>query len=250
MYEKEIENNVNIHDEERKFNDSSDPMRFQVNSSVSIANYRQEGIRPAYDYDSAEIISEANSVNNMIPQKLPVYNFNADEINGENYYKPDGNLLFIREYDSDVIRDYYVKQSDNTKIERILEHDKNSGRLRTKIESVTREGSLIKSNITLFDVKINKKYILIQLTQDGTVNNITEFLDNGKNFKTVYRGYESTQVVKYISGKDTKDFGFVMTDCIFDKEGKIARIKRFSNKKDIDINYNGNRKSVNIKNKS
>ena len=71
-------------------------------------NYTQEINRPKYDSDIVEMVEVVRILNNLAPLRMPVYNFNLDEINGEYYRKPDGSLLLVREYDSDVVRDYYV----------------------------------------------------------------------------------------------------------------------------------------------
>ena len=189
----------------------------------------------------------------MAPIRMPEYNFNLDEINGERYYRPDGTLLLVREYDSDVIRDYYATTADEDcefTISRILEHEKTSGRLRSKIEPITRKGSRLKTNITLFDLKVNNKYIIIQLSEGGIVNNISEFTGKGKSFQTLFRNIDTLKPARYLEGKDNKETGFEMIDCIFDSEGHVARIKRFSNKKEINIDYTEESKIITVKTKS
>ena len=217
----------------------------------ALSDYSQEIPRPTYDKDIADIIEIVRIINNMAPINMPEYNFNIEEINGEYYYKPDGTPLLIREYDSDVIRDYYVAKepvSPEITIDRILEHDKKTGRLRTKIEPITRAGSRLKTNITIFDEKINKKYTIIQLSEDGIVNNITEFTGKGKSFQTLFRNISTFKPARYLEGKDTEN-GFEMVDCIFDSEGKVARIKRYTNKREIQIDYTETRKSIRVRSK-
>ena len=231
----------------------SNPLASVNNKTSSIIpEYSQEQARASYDSDIAEILEVVRILNNLAPLKMPVYNFNLDEINGERYYKPDGTLLLIREYDSDVIRDYYAENSsdNNPKIvNRILEHDKITGRLRTKITEINRSCKNAKINVTIFDEKLNNKYTIMQLSEDGTVNNITEFTGKGKSFQALFRNVYTFKPVRYLEGKDAKDGGFEMIDCIFDSAGKIARIKKYSNKKEVVINYTDNTKSINVKNK-
>ena len=214
-------------------------------------NYTQEVSRPKYDSDITEMIEVVRILNNLAPIRMPVYNFNLDEINGEHYYKPDGTLLLIREYDSDVIRDYYAEndsEKDHT-VNRILEHDKKTGRLRTKIEPTIGHGKSFRVNVTIFDLKVNNKYTLMQLTEDGYVNNITEFTGEGKSFQTLYRNIITFKPARYIEGKDDKEEGFKILDCIFDSNGGVARIKRYTNKKEICIDYKDKKKIITVKTK-
>lgn len=223
------------------------------NHNNTICDYIQTLPRQQYDKDITEIIEIVRILNNLAPIKMPEYNFNIDEINGERYYKPDGSLLLIREYDTDLVRDYYIVEENEKstfKIDRILEHDKMSGRLRAKIEPIDRQNSRLKTNITIFDSKINNKYTIIQLSEGGYVNNISEFTGKGKSFQTMFRNIETSKPVRYLEGRDNNDNGFEMIDCLFDASGKIVRIKRFTDKKEINIEYTENTKSISVKNKS
>ncbi len=218
-------------------------------SRPGLENYTKDIPRPKYDSDISEVAEIVRILNNMAPLRMPEYNFNTEEINGERYARPDGTLLLIREYDSDVIRDYYVSKEDEGRISYIKEHDKHSGRLRVRIEPITRAGSRLKANITIFDEKISKKYTIIQLSEGGMVNNITEFSGEGKSFRTLFRNIQTTKPARYLEGKDSKENGFEMIDCIFDQNGSIARIKRYNNKREVNINYTEKTKSVTVKTK-
>lgn len=217
---------------------------------LALNNYSQTSPRQQYDKDIAEILEVVRILNNMAPIRMPEYNFNIDEINGEYYYKPDGSLLLVREYDRDTIRDYYAEGSKNAEytVSRILEHDKNSGRLKTKIEPITKKGANLKTNITIFDLKINNKYIIIQLAEEGIVSNISEFTGKGKSFQTLFRNISNQKPARYLEGKDSSD-GFEMIDCIFDSNGQIARIKKYSNNKEINIDYTNKSKNISVKGK-
>jgi len=233
---------------------SSNPLSAKIsNSDIALSDYSQSIPRQQYDKDITEIIEIVRILNNMAPIRMPEYNFNIDEINGERYYRPDGTLLLVREYDSDVIRDYYATLEDEDceyTVSRILEHEKKSGRLRTKIEPITRKGSRLKTNITIFDLKINNKYIIIQLSEGGLVNNISEFTGKGKSFQTLFRNIDTLKPARYLEGKDNAENGFEMIDCIFDSDGHVARIKRFSNKKETCIEYTQDTKNITVKTKS
>ena len=97
--------------------EASNPMMSKSSvHSLSLSSYKQELPRPKHDGDIAEIVELVRMLNNLVPIRMPEYNFNLNEINGEHYNKPDGHLLLIREYDSDVIRDYYANlQAENPK---------------------------------------------------------------------------------------------------------------------------------------
>lgn len=235
------------------FSSLSNPLTTQIDkSSLTLTDYSQSVSCSKYDEDIAQVLGIVKILNNMAPIRMPEYNFNLEEINGERYYRPDGTLLLVREYDSDVIRDYYVatpKDNSPYSISRILEHEKLSGRLKVKIEPNKRLGSRVKTNITIFDLKINNKYIIMQLSEGGIVNNITEFSGQGKSFQTLYRNIETYKPARYLEGKDDKKEGFEMVDCIFDANGGIARIKRFTNKKEVCIDYDGRKKNISVKNK-
>jgi len=229
------------------FSQASNPLAANVTSSAkSVGEYKQTISRRGYDKDALEISEIVRILNNMAPIRMPIYNFNIDEINGEYYYKPDGSLLLIREYDGDVIRDYYCAKNSETVIDRILEHDKYTGRLRAKIEPAKRHGR-IKTNIAIFDEKINNKYTIIQLSEDGVVNNFSEYTGKGQTFQTLFRNVQTFKPARYISGRETKEHGFEMTDCIFGVNGEIARIRRYCKNREVNIDYDSENKNITVK---
>ena len=250
-YKSSIENERRI---EKDLLQSSNPLSSRIgNSELALENYSQTFSRKQYDQDIINIIEVVRILNNLAPERMPEYNFNIDEINGERYYRPDGTLLLVREWDSDVVRDYYAINSDEQSeytVSRILEHEKTSGRLRTKIEPITRKGSRLKTNITIFDLKVNNKYTIIQLSEGGLVNNISEFTGKGKSFQTLFRNINTLKPARYIEGKDDPEKGFEMIDCLFDYEGHVARIKRYLNKKEVRIDYTKDTKNITVTTKS
>lgn len=229
----------------------SNPMKSDTNlSHNNLKQYNQTTARSGYDEDIAQIVEIVRILNNMAPIRMPEYNFNIDEINGEHFYKPDGTLLLVRDFDSDVIRDYYYNPNYEDRkysVSRILEHDKNTGRLRVKIEHISRAGSRSKTSIAIFDEKINRKYTIIQLSEGGIVNNISEFAGDGKSFQTLFRNINNFKPVRYLEGRDNKETGFEMIDCLFTESGNIARIKRYNKKREINIDYTGSQKSITVK---
>lgn len=227
---------------------ASNPLSFSAAEAESaLSNFSQSLPRSTYDSDMAELLEVVRILNNMAPIRMPVYNFNLEEINGERYYKPDGTMLLVREYDGDVIRDYYTSKKNPQMVDRILEHDKINGRLRTKIEPNPRAASSSRVNITIFDEKINRKYTIMQLTEDGFVNNITEFSGQGKSFQTLFRNIKNFKPARYLEGKETAGKSFEMVDCIFDNDGNIARIKKYNNKREINIEYTEDRKNISVR---
>ena len=216
---------------------------------LSISDYTQSMPRPKYDEDIHYVLKTANFLNNLAPRIMPEYNFNIDEINGESYYKPDGSLLLIREWDSDVVRDYYALP-DGKNVYQILEHDKKTGRLRIKIEPLHRDSSKLEASITIFDDKINNKYVIMQLSHGGVVNNISEFTGKGKSFQTLFRNPDTFKPIRYLEGKEDPENGFTMIDCLFNENNEIARIKKFTNKKEVNINYTEDHKNITVKTKT
>ena len=211
---------VKLNINEQKLDSSiqySNPLSAKISTgNLALTDYSQETARPKFDEDIANILEVVRILNNLAPVRMPVYNIIVDEINGDRYYRPDGNLLLIREYDGEIIRDYYPSNTKEGYVDRILEHDKVTGRLKTKIEPITREGSRLKTNVTIFDEKVNNKYTLIQLASEGVVSNITEFSGKGKSFQTLFRNIYNLKPARYLEGKDTKENGFIMVDCIFE----------------------------------
>jgi len=231
--------------------EQSNPLRARTNIGAgSLTNYSHTMPKPQYDEDVEKIAEVVRIINNMAPIRMPEYNFNIDEINGERFYKPDGELLLVRDFDSDVIRDYYYnpKYIDiKYSVARILEHDKNTGRLKVKIEPITRQNSKLKTSIAIFDERISNKYTIIQLSEGGIVNNISDFSGKGKSFQTLFRNVNTLKPVRYLEGKDNKESGFEMIDCLFGESGEVARIKRYNSKREINIDYNNGQKTVSVK---
>ena len=82
---------------------TSNPLSMKAEiDSIALTDFSQETLRPKYDKDINDIIEVVKILNNLVPIRMPIYNFNIDEINGERYYKPDGTLLLVREEDNDV----------------------------------------------------------------------------------------------------------------------------------------------------
>ena len=245
--------NVSTYNSDKIFEQTSNPLKYNADpKSAEPINYSQTYSRPKYDKDVLQIIEIVRILNNMAPLHMPEYNFNIDEINGERFYNADGTLMMVRDFDSDVIRDYYYNPNYTDieySVSKIMEHDKNTGRLKVKIEPITRIGSRLKTNITIFDEKINNKYTIIQLSEGGIVNNISEFSGIGESFQTLFRNIYTFKPARYLEGRDSKIDGFEMIDCLFSQDGKITRIKKYNNKREICIDYFENQKRITVKQK-
>ena len=232
----------------------SNPLSAQKDvSRTALTSYSQSISRPKYDSDIMEITVAVHLIDTIVPYRMQEYNFNIEEANGERFYKPDGELLLVREYDVDVIRDYYYNPKYINKefsIKQILEHNKETGRLKTKIEPAYRAGSNITANIVMFDEKVRNKYTILQIGDGGFVINISEFLGKGQSFRTLFRNSETLKPARYISGKEHSNKDFEMIDCIFNANGEIVRIKRYNNNREIKIDYTSDKKNISVRAKN
>ena len=244
QYNKEVEQNL--------INESPNPLRLKANlSSLSaLSNYNQVMVKPRYDKDIMYVLTRIDELNKVTPVKLEMpYSFDLNTLNGERIRDEEGNLLCIREYGNNFVREYYPGKDGNT-IEKILEKDKDSGALISKVDRITKEDGSVRTAITVFDEKINNKYTIFQAEEDGTISSTTEFLGKGKNFRTLFRNPYNNQPVKYIEAKESDDGEFEYLDCKLDSNGQIAEIKRISSDKEVNIRYTGNQKIVDVKPKN
>ena len=240
-YNKEVEQNLQ--------SDSPNPLRLKANLSslTALSNYNQVLLIPQNDEDSSKIMQCAEALNNIAPGRIVLpHSYNTDEINGEYIYRDDGTLFCIREYSNETFTDYYPLKTGST-IERIEVRDKNSGEIIAKYSPQESKDGIIKTNITIFDAKINNKYTMFQAEEDGTISSITEFSGDGNSFKTLFRNPDTHIPVRYIDAKETSDGEFSLTDARFDKRGKVLEIRNIKGDKEVNINYIGNKKSISVK---
>ena len=232
----------------------SNPINAQAEvGSIALSDYNQTIPRPKFDKDVSEIIEMSRILNNLAPIKIAIPKLKVDETNGDRFYNDDGTLSFIREEENDIVRDYYPSESpleSGVEFDANYEIDKNTGKILLKVEPNKRQGSRLKTNITFLNNKINDKYILVQLNEDNYVNNITEFSGNGKYFKTLFRDPHDYRPVRYMEGRDDENGNFEMIDCIFDKIGNVARIKRYTNNREVSISYTDDTKNISVKNRN
>lgn len=243
-YNKEVEQNL--------INESPNPLRLKANlSSLSaLSNYNQVMVRPKFDKDIMYVLTRIDELSKITPAKLEMpYSFDLDSINGERMYDESGKLLYIREFGSDFVREYYPAK-DSNKIERIIEKNKDTGSIISKVEQIKRNDGTIKTNVTIFDDKINNRYTLFQVEEDGTVSCVTEFSGKGKDFKTLFKNPYNNAPLRYIEAKEGEDGDFEFLDSRLDSNQQITEIKRMASSKEINIRYVGNQKIVDVKQKN
>lgn len=227
----------------------ANPLRLKANLSslAALSSYNQVTTKPKFDYDSMEILTKVDALSKLIPQELNIpYSFNPNEINGERINSKDGKLLCIREYDNEIVRDY-IPAKNGEKISQIIERDRQNGSIISKIEKVQKENEE-KINLTLYDEKINDKYIMYQIT-NGNIGSITEFSANGKKFRTLIKDVYTNKPQRYMEAKEDEQGEFVFTDAKLSSNLNISEIKKISSNKEVCIRYEGANKIVDVKNK-
>lgn len=226
------------------------PMRLKANLSslAALSNYNQISIKPKFDYDSVEVLTKVDALSKLIPQNMHIpYSFKLADINGEQIYAKDNQLACIREYDNEIVRDYIPSKKAGD-VAQIIERDRNSGEVISKIERSQKEGSENKINITVYDDKLNDKYTMFQI-EDGAVSSITEFSANGKNFRTLIRDTYNNKPQRYMEAKEDSEGEFIFTDAMLNSKCEVSEIKKVSANKETCIKYDGVQKIVDVKQK-
>ena len=226
------------------------PMRLKANLSslAALSNYNQISIKPKFDYDSVEVLTKVDALSKLIPQNMHIpYSFKLADINGEQIYAKDNQLACIREYDNEIVRDYIPSKKAGD-VAQIIERDRNSGEVISKIERSQKEGSENKINITVYDDKLNDKYTMFQI-EDGAVSSITEFSANGKNFRKLIRDTYNNKPQRYMEAKEDSEGEFIFTDAMLNSKCEVSEIKKVSANKETCIKYDGVQKIVDVKQK-
>ena len=242
-YNKQVE-------EENASESSPNPLRLKANLSslAAISNYNQVLLKPKIDKDTIGVINAAAEMMKLVPAKLELpYSFKTDDINGERIYDNNGKLKLIKEYKSDTITEYYPSENPET-IKNILEKDK-AGNIISKIQPVKQEDGTYKTNVIIFDEKINNKYIMFQVEDSGNINSVTEIFENGKNFRSLIFNPKNLYPERYIESKENKDGEFELTDCKFGKNFDVKELKQITPAKEVNITYSGNRKDIDVRRK-
>ena len=228
----------------------SNPLRLkaQLSSLTALSNYNQVSIKPKFDYDSVEVLTKVDALSKLIPQDMHIpYSFRLADINGEQIYTKDNQLACIREYDNDVVRDY-IPSKNAGEVAQIIERDRSSGEVISKIERLQKENCENKINITVFDDKVNDKYTMFQL-ENGAISSITEFSANGKNFRTLIRDTYNNKPQRYMEAKEDSEGEFIFTDAMLNSKCEVSEIKKVSANKETCIKYDGVQKIVDVKQK-
>ena len=243
-YNKEVEQNL--------INESPNPLRLKANLSslTALSNYNQVMIRPKYDKDILYVLSRVDELTKVTPQKLEMpYSYDLDKLNGERILDDTGHLLYIREFGNNFVREYYPSE-DTNQIEQVLEKDKDNGNLISKVVRNIRDDGTIKTSVTVFDEKLNNKYTMFQVEDDGSVSSVTEFLGGGQNFRTLFKNPYNNQFSRYIEAKESDTGEFEFLDARFDSNQQISEIKKLSSSKEVNITYTGTQKTVDVKQKN
>lgn len=242
-YNKQIE-------EENAHNDSPNPLRLKANLSslAAISNYNQVLIKPKFDKDTIGVINNASKMLKQTPNKLELpYSFKTDEINGERIYDKNGVLKLIKEYKNDTIMEYYPAENQEL-IKTILEKNKN-GSVISKIQRVKQKDGSFKTNIIIFDEKINNKYTMFQVEEEGNISSITEIFENGKNFRTLIFNTKNYNPERYIESKENNKGDFEITDCRFGTNLDVKELKQITSEKEVNITYSENKKIIDVRRK-
>lgn len=243
-YNKQVE-------EENAHDSSPNPLRLKVNLSslAAISNYNQVLIKPKFDKDTIGILNNVSQMQKLAPNRLELpYSFKTNEINGDRIFDNNGKLKLIKEYKNDTITEYYPSENEEF-VKTILEKDKTTGNIISKIEPVRQDNGNFKTNIIIFDEKINNKYTMFQAEESGNITSITEIFENGKNFRTLLLNPKNLNPERYIESKENNNGDFEIVDCKFGSKNEIKELKKFDSNKEVCIKYSGNQKIIDVRRK-
>lgn len=234
--------------------DWSNPLSLKTNltSLTTLADYSYSQIltKQKFDKDTVAILNRVENLRKALPQKIEMpYCFITSEINGERIFDKNNNLYYIKEYRSDCIREYYPAQEDAGIIHKILERNKFSGEIISKIERKIKDDKSIKITVIIFDENINNKYIMFQVEENNTITSITEFFNNGREFKTLLINSKTLFPERYAESMEIKGKGFIVINCKLKSDSEIENIKINTNEKNIFIEYKNNKKIIDVRRK-
>ena len=243
-YNKQVE-------EENAHNDSPNPLRLKANLSslAAISNYNQVLLKPKFDKDTIGIVNNVSDMLKLTPNKLELpYSFKVDEINGERIFDSNGKLKLIKEYKNDTITEYYPCENEDF-IKTIIEKDKATGNVISKIEPLKQDNGNFKTNIIIFDEKVNNKYTMFQAEESGNITCITEIFENGKNFRTLLLNPKNLNPERYIESKENNNGDFEIVDCKLGSKNEVKELKKFDSFKEVCIKYSGTQKIIDVRRK-
>ena len=226
----------------------ANPLRLSVNitSLTTLSNYSQVVLKPEFDKDIVEVSCKIDEMLMLSPDKIKLpYSFKLDEINGERFFNTQGDLELIREYENDIIREYYP--ANNIYAGKIKELDRATGAIISKISLELKEDNTYKTNIIVFDASLNDKYTIFQTEEDGSVNSITEIFEKGRNFRTLFKNPQTSTPERFMESKENTEGSFEVTDCKLNPD--IQEIKYITEDKEISIKYNDTQKIIDVKRK-
>lgn len=234
--------------------DLSNPLSLKTNltslTTLTDYSYSQILVKPKFDKDAATILNRVQNLQQLLPQKLDIpYSFIQIKLFSVLKIRSPFTLAVTKEYGSDFIREYYPAKQDNNMISKIIERDKTTGKIISKLERTIKDDGYIKTNIIVFDEKINNKYIMFQIEEDFSISSITEIFDNGKQFRTLFRNPKTLEPERYAESAELKNKGFIIINCQLKSENEISNIKINTAEKDIFIEYKNNQKIIDIRRK-
>ncbi len=247
MYYKE---NLDYFEEE----DLSNPLSLKTNltSLTTLADYSYSQIlkKQKFDKDLAAILHRVEKLRKALPQKLEMpYCFTTSEVNGERVFDENNKLCLIKEYCSDFVREYYPAADNENVIYKILERNKQTGEIISKIDRSLKNDESIKTTVIVFDENINNKYIMFQVEEDSMISSITDIYNNGREFQTLFINPITLLAEQYIESMETSNKGFVIINCKLKSDTEVENIKINTEEKDIFIEYNNNQKIIEVRRK-
>ncbi len=247
MYYKE---NLDYFEEE----DWSNPLSLKTNltSLTTLADYSYSQIlkKQKFDKDLAAILHRVEKLRKALPQKLEMpYCFTTSEVNGERVFDENNKLCLIKEYCSDFVREYYPAADNENVIYKILERNKQTGEIISKIDRSLKNDESIKTTVIVFDENINNKYIMFQVEEDSMISSITDIYNNGREFQTLFINPITLLAEQYIESMETSNKGFVIINCKLKSDTEVENIKINTEEKDIFIEYNNNQKIIEVRRK-
>ena len=234
--------------------DLSNPLSLKTNltSLTTLADYSYSQIlkKQKFDKDLAAILHRVEKLRKALPQKLEMpYCFTTSDVNGERVFDENNKLCLIKEYCSDFVREYYPAADNENVIYKILERNKQTGEIISKIDRSLKNDESIKTTVIVFDENINNKYIMFQVEEDSMISSITDIYNNGREFQTLFINPITLLAEQYIESMETSNKGFVIINCKLKSDTEVENIKINTEEKDIFIEYNNNQKIIEVRRK-
>ena len=197
-----------------------------------------------FDREISEILKNIKEMVYFHPKKINLpYSFLIQEINGERFFDENNNLILIREYETDSIREYYPAKDSNY-ISSIVETDKTTGEIISKIEPTIISNDEIKFSLIIFDQKINHKYTIYKVESSGVISSITDFFENNSHFRALLKNKNTSSPEKYIESKTNENGELEIVECKLNP--LIQEIKHTTSTKKISIRFENGHRIIDI----